>query len=677
MTETPNTLSVARERVTKAYVDREDKLDLSGSMFAGLTEIPTEVTLIPGLRSLNITGSAISDLAPIARLSNLKELRLGKTKVEDLGPIRGLDLDVLFIPETPVRSLGALQDMRRLTHLDAEGTEVSNVAPLHHMDRLERLTLANTGVSDITPLNGCTNLRHLWLDGTKVGHIYPLETLRRLRLLSLANTRVVDLMALRSLENLETLDINQTAIEDLGPLMGLPRLSQIWMEDTQVLDLRPLLDLPLTAAGAGIWFLGTPATRASVDLAHLATMEDRESRTRDTLKFLRTLPVWPDPLPRDMKPEEDRDLTLPRLGQIFRERRLMRSETLDRVFEFTGIPAADLALMERMSTAYFENPEGVAKDYQQYARHLDLDPAWADHWFWIEALGEYKAPEEAAAAPPSDPPQQIRAPLEVGVQGNRLTRTTRASGLDPDAAARAEAGWQALRDYMDDLSAASERLGNAMPRLAAALRRLDTALSQDFGALNPVAAGIHGSRVVRLAAEAPDILMETDAADLAEFAGQITSLLARFPDWQNYQAEADPAPEAVEEALPELQEITDALEAHPDEIASDIPDALNEQIDDVTDEPQDAAARTGLARSFRNVLSALTNAALATARTIREETGDLAAQTWGAAKKTMATGISAAALDIVIAKGATLRTLAQTLPKEFGWIEPALRTLGL
>jgi hypothetical protein len=372
-----------------------------------------------------------------------------------------------------------------------------------------------------------------------------------------------------------------------------------------------------------------------------------------------------------MVSKEAPDPILPRLGEVFRYQRQALGKTKEGVQEETGIDSGSIAAMEGMILSHAASLEELVKDIRRYADYLGLDEDWAAEWFWLEVRG----PQDHSTSELSN--EQIRAPLEVGVQGNRLTRTTRASGLGPDAAARAEAGWQALRDYMDDLSAASERLGNAMPRLAAALHRLDTALSQEFGALNPVAAGIHGSRVVRLAAEAPDILMETDAADLAEFAGQITSLLARFPDWQNYQAEADPAPEAVEEALPELQEITDALEAHPDEIASDIPDALNEQIDDVTDEPQDAAARTGLARSFRNVLSALTNAALATARTIREETGDLAAQTWGAAKKTMATGISAAALDIVIAKGATLRTLAQTLPKEFGWIEPALRTLGL
>ena len=260
----------------------------------------------------------------------------------------------------------------------------------------------------------------------------------------------------------------------------------------------------------------------------------------------------------------------------------------------------------------------------------------------------------------------------------RLTRAPRSTGLDPEAASRAEAGWQALRHYLDDLSAASERLGNAMPRLASALTRLDAALSQDFGQLNAVAAGIHGSRVVRLAAEAPDLLMETDAADLSEFATQITRLLGRFPDWQNYQAEAEaaPAPEAVEEALPEMREIADALDDRA-EIAAEIPEALTEQIEDVAEAPEDATARTGLARSLQNVLSAITDTALAAAETVRRETGDIAARTWDAAKKTMAAGISAAALDIVIAKGATLRTLAQTLPNEFGWLEAALRTIGL
>ncbi|MEM6823820.1 MAG: helix-turn-helix domain-containing protein [Pseudomonadota bacterium] len=679
MSDTPLALDTARERIVRAVAEKENRLDLSGSMFSDLNELPAEVADIPGLRSLNLSNTAITDLSPIQHVATLEELRLARTQVTNLAPLRNLPgLTVLILSQTPFRALDQIQTLDRIEHLDLEGTGISRVAALHRMERLERLTLANTAVSDITPLNGCTGLRHLWLDGTRARHIYPLELLRRLRLLSLAGTPVDDLTALRSLENLESLDINGTEVEDLSPLMDLPRLSQVWLEATQVTDLRPLLDLPLTAPGAGVWFRGTPATRASVDLAHLAAMEDRESRTRETVAFLRRLPIWPDPLPRDMLGGADRDPDLPRLGQVLRDQRLSRNETFERVRDFTGIPTGDLSLMERMSPAHFENPKGVATDFRQYARHLALDPDWAEEWFWIEAVGEFTPPGTTGDAGRPKPSEQIRAPLEVTLEGDRLTPAARPSGLEPEVAARAQAGWQALRHYLDDLGAASDRLGNAMPRLASALSRLDAALSRDFKELNAVAAGIHGARVVRLADEAPELLMETDAADLAEFAAQITGLLGRFPDWQNYQAEAtaSPASEKVVDALPELREITDALDGHA-EIAAEIPKALTEQIDDVADAPDDHTARTGLARSLQNVLSAITNTALAAADTIRRETGDIAARAWDAAKKTMAAGLSAAALDIVIAKGATLRTLAQTLPNEFGWLETVLRTLGL
>ena len=356
MSDTPDPIVTARERIHRAINEGEDRLDLSGTMFAGRSEIPPEIVDIPGLRSVNLSNTEIADLSPLSNISTLEELRLSRTRVTDLAPIVNLQgLKVLILSGTPVGSLRAVQYLNRLEHLDLEGTKITRISALHRMDRLERLTLANTAVSDITPLNGCTGLRHLWLDGTEVSHIYPLEGLRRLRLLNLAQTRVEDLMALRSLENLESLDINETAVEDLGPLMGLPRLSQVWFENTRVTDMRPLLDLPLTAPGAGIWFKGTPATRASVDLAHLAAKDDREARTRDTVAFLRRLPIWPDPLPRDMLEGADTEPDLPRLGQIFHDRRTEAGWSTEDVQAGTGIPAVDVAAMETMVASAFRD----------------------------------------------------------------------------------------------------------------------------------------------------------------------------------------------------------------------------------------------------------------------------------------------------------------------------------
>lgn len=672
----------AAARIGAAAGEGARALDLSGAAFAALDRLPPAIADLGTLETLDLSGTRIAGLEPLAGLTALRDLRLEGTPVSDIAPLEGLAaLETLVLRRTRVGSLSPLRALGRLVILDLAETGVTSVAALHRMDRLRFLSLDDTAVADITPLNGTTGLGTLRLRATPVGHSYPLEGLRRLKHLDLARTRTADLTALRSLENLELLDISDTAVVDLGPLMGLPRLSQLLIEGAAVTDLRPLLDLPLNRPDAEIRFARTPAVRTSAELARLAVTGSRESRIRDTLAYLATLPEWPDPLPRDMvAPRREVDAggapVIPRLGEIFRDRRLELGRTSEGVEADTGIPAADIVAMETSAPREGADRDGVVRDVSQYARHLGLDADWALDWF----RAERRRPRPAAGAAPESAagPPQVRAPLEVAVECGVLRRASRGTGLDRDAERRAEAGWRALRVWLDDLGGASERLGNAMPRLGAALRRLDTALGPDFAAVDAIAAGIHGSRVARLAAEAPAVLMEADAADLAAFADEMTALLDRFPDWRAYREDAElrPAPRALEEVLPEIREIADAMEDRA-EVSPEIVDTLADQIEAVGDDPADAVSRTGLARSLRNVLSVLSDAAVGAAERIRRETGDLAARTWETAKKTMATGLSAAALDIVLAKGAALQALSRTLPEQFGWIEGVLRTVGL
>jgi Leucine-rich repeat (LRR) protein len=53
------------------------------------------------LRSLNLWGTAISDLTPLQGLNALEALSLGGTAVSDLAPLRGLAaLQRLYLDET-------------------------------------------------------------------------------------------------------------------------------------------------------------------------------------------------------------------------------------------------------------------------------------------------------------------------------------------------------------------------------------------------------------------------------------------------------------------------------------------------------------------------------------------------------------------------------------------------
>ena len=167
----------------------------------------------PGNRELDLSGSRISDLEPVAKLTTLESLDLGGTQVSDVGPLAKLTaLEWLDLTDTPLSSIGPLAKLSALERLDLTFTPVSDINPLGKLARLERLELAFTPVSDIGPLASLSALEHLDLTETPVSDIGPLA----------------------NLASLESVQLMGTQISDIGPLAKLAALRRVDLRDTRV-----------------------------------------------------------------------------------------------------------------------------------------------------------------------------------------------------------------------------------------------------------------------------------------------------------------------------------------------------------------------------------------------------------------------------------------------------------
>ncbi|MCE9609080.1 MAG: hypothetical protein K8R23_02515 [Chthoniobacter sp.] len=120
------------------------------------------------LRMLDLAGSDVKDLVPLAGFARLEQLYLsGCPGVADLAPLAGL---------AQMRRL----DLRRCTGL-------ANLAPLAGLTQLQTLELTGcTGVADLATLAGLAQLRELDLrDCTRITDLAPLAGLAQLQWLSL------------------------------------------------------------------------------------------------------------------------------------------------------------------------------------------------------------------------------------------------------------------------------------------------------------------------------------------------------------------------------------------------------------------------------------------------------------------------------------------------------------
>ncbi len=123
---------------------------------------------------------------------------------EDLESLRMFRrLEFLILDGGSISDITPLADLTQLKYLHLERTEATDISALSKMTQLETLAIIEARIADITPLTELTHLEELWLWGTEVTDITPLAGLTQLKYLYLNGTSVADLTPLAKLANVE------------------------------------------------------------------------------------------------------------------------------------------------------------------------------------------------------------------------------------------------------------------------------------------------------------------------------------------------------------------------------------------------------------------------------------------------------------------------------------------
>ena len=178
-----------------------------------LVESSRHFPAIEPISLVQLSGTQVSDLRPLAALPALRALKIDLSGAIDLGPLRGLTT---------------------LKVLNVSGTHVSDLSPLAGLSGLEELEFMDTEVTDLSPLKRLTALRSLGAGESFVQDIGPLAGLVALETLNLQNCEVHDLAPLRAHDKLQFLVLSQTRVTTLTPLHGLGSLEELWLDDTPV-----------------------------------------------------------------------------------------------------------------------------------------------------------------------------------------------------------------------------------------------------------------------------------------------------------------------------------------------------------------------------------------------------------------------------------------------------------
>ena len=110
-----------------------------------------------------------------------------------------------------------VEEIARLTYLDAERMDIRNLEGLQFATNLTVLGISYNPLSDLSSLASLTKLREIYFHDTEVADLSPLSGLHELEVINASATRITTLAPLAGLKNLQKLDTVHSDITDLSP----------------------------------------------------------------------------------------------------------------------------------------------------------------------------------------------------------------------------------------------------------------------------------------------------------------------------------------------------------------------------------------------------------------------------------------------------------------------------
>ncbi|MCL0075035.1 pesticin C-terminus-like muramidase, partial [Thermodesulfovibrionales bacterium] len=207
----------------------------------------------------------ITDLTPLADLTNLRVLCLWNNDVTNLAPLAGLtNLTMLELGQNQITDIGLLAGLTRLEGLHLSGNQIIYLGPLANLTNLTELNLSENRITDISPLSKLVNLEKLWLENNQIIDLKPLADLTNLFELYLSDNQITDIIPLTNLTNLTILELSENQITDVSPLSELVNLEELRLGGNEIVDISPLVANHGLSEGDEIDLRGNPLSDASL-----------------------------------------------------------------------------------------------------------------------------------------------------------------------------------------------------------------------------------------------------------------------------------------------------------------------------------------------------------------------------------------------------------------------------
>lgn len=211
----------------------------------------------PNLGDLFLHGNDVSDVSPLANLTELWALNLNLNEVTDVSPLENLtNLTELHLCCTTgkITDVTALEGMTKMVGLNLTGHELGDATIWPLLDNypdLRRLWIGESNITDLSNLASHPDLQVLQISDSEVTDLSYVADLTQLVELQLQWSTISDLTPVHTMTHLLHLNLSGLGLTDIGFLEDFGNLSSLSLSFNELTSLAPLVANP--GLGSGDW----------------------------------------------------------------------------------------------------------------------------------------------------------------------------------------------------------------------------------------------------------------------------------------------------------------------------------------------------------------------------------------------------------------------------------------
>ncbi|WAS96512.1 leucine-rich repeat domain-containing protein [Nannocystis punicea] len=219
------------------------------------------------LEDLTLNNTTVDDFSPLAGLARLWRLDLANNGLTELDTLTGLPmLNLLELHDNAIVDLQPVAALPGLTYLYADRNAIVDLGPLAGASALFDLSLRDNQITSLSALGSHPQLTYLAVDDNPLAEgLEVLSGAPKLFAISAANTGLTELPAVPP-PSLGMLTLPNNHISDLSPLQNYPALEFTFaLGNNQITTLAPFMDAPCAVSNTLLSVTGNPLDANSLD----------------------------------------------------------------------------------------------------------------------------------------------------------------------------------------------------------------------------------------------------------------------------------------------------------------------------------------------------------------------------------------------------------------------------